>query len=379
MSYYDTELRQRYARARARAMRSGASGRSDYGAMVADSRARTEALLARIDARRAGDLSRSRRRPAFASSGRGLLSERREAFSAFLRGKYRADLIEADNTAGGYLAPPDFVREMLRNLVLFSPIREVARVAQTGSGQVLIPRRTGNLTATWRQTENSDAGETQPTYGQVALEAGELAAYVDVSNRIFEDAAFDLEAELALDFAEEFGRAEGAAFVKGDGVSQPLGLVNTQEIEVVKTGAAAGFPDDDPADKIVDLFHSLPTAYASNATWGMNRTTMAVVRKWKDGMGQYIVQPSISADYPPTIMGRPVIELPDMDDIGANKLPIVFGDFMAGFRIYDRVQLSVMRDPYSVQKDGLIRFHGRRRVAGGVVRAEAFKLLKVAA
>jgi HK97 family phage major capsid protein len=74
-----------------------------------------------------------------------------------------------------------------------------------------------------------------------------------------------------------------------------------------------------------------------------------------------------------------VVELPDMDDVAANKIPVVFGDFQAGFRIYDRTQLQVMRDPYSVQTQGLVRFHGRRRLAGGVVRGEAFKLLKVAA
>ena len=383
----DANLRRRYARARAQAMagsRAG-GGTHELRAEIEASRRRTQEVLDQVRAGRRergddmGDYGRERRRPAFARSGRGLRSERREAFRAFLYGRPRADMVEADNVAGGFLAPPDFVAEMLRNLVLFSPLREIARVAQTESGRVEIPKRDGNMTATWRQLEQADAGETQPTYGQVALEVGELAAYVDVSNRLLEDAAFDLEAELALDFAEEFGRAEGAAFVNGEAGGQPKGLTKSGEIDKVNTGAAGGWPSSDPADVLIDLYHSLPSAYAANATWGMNRTTMADIRKFKLTDGQYLLQPGLAGEYPPTILGRPVVELPDMDDVAANKIPVVFGDFQAGFRIYDRTQLQVMRDPYSVQTQGLVRFHGRRRVAGGVVRGEAFKLLRVAA
>jgi HK97 family phage major capsid protein len=367
------ELRRRYARARRVA--NGASPRPQ--ASTDSIRAllrRGDDLLADIRARR-----RAGQRPAFARAGRGMSSERRRNFDAFLRGRIRGEMIEADNTAGGFMAPPEFVDELLRNLVLFSPIREVARVANTSSGRVEIPKRTGEMTATWRGQEGEDPGSTEPNYGQAALEVGELAAYIDVSNQLIDDAALDLEAELAIDFAEEFGRAEGAAFVKGQGGREPVGLINTQEIERVDTGEATGFPTSDPADVIIDLFHALPSAYAANATWGMNRSTMATLRKFKTDDGHYLVQDGLAVGYPSTILGRPVIELPDMDDVGADALPIVFGDFTAGFRIYDRVQLSVMRDPYTVQHKGLVRFHGRRRVAGGVVRGEAFKLLRVAA
>ena len=38
-----------------------------------------------------------------------------------------------------------------------------------------------------------------------------------------------------------------------------------------------------------------------------------------------------------------------MPDIGAGALPIIFGDWRMGFRIFDRVSLAVLRDPYSQQ------------------------------
>ena len=81
------------------------------------------------------------------------------------------------------------------------------------------------------------------------------------------------------------------------------------------------------------------------ASW-LNRATLAEVRKWKDNTGRYLaIDPQDGA--PAQLLGRPVVEAADMDDIGAGKTPNLFGDF-AGYRILDRVGLSVLHDPYSL-------------------------------
>jgi HK97 family phage major capsid protein len=108
-------------------------------------------------------------------------------------------------TRGGYLAPAEFVREVIKNLTPYSPIRQAARLGQTSSGEVKIPRRTGNLTASWvGEVETRPA--TEPTYGQVSIPIDEAACYVDISNQMLEDSAVDMAAELAQDLGEEFGR-----------------------------------------------------------------------------------------------------------------------------------------------------------------------------
>ncbi len=283
-------------------------------------------------------------------------------------------LTVSTDTAGGYLAPEQFVAELDRNLVLFSPIRSVARVTPAGAGEIVLPKRTGTMTASWGG-ETTPATATQPAYGQQKINVYELKCYVDVSNTLLEDAAFNLEAELAFDFAEEFGRAEGAAFINGDGTGKPNGLLNTAGIETLETNGA-----DLKADDLIDVFHDLPGAYASRAVWGMNRSVIGTVRKLKNANGDYLWQDALTAGNPPTILGRPVVEFPDMPDYpaaSAEAFPIVFGDFMSAFRIFDRVNLSVLRDPYSQQVNGLVRFHARRRVGGGVTKAEALRLLKV--
>ncbi|MCH8683887.1 phage major capsid protein [Pedomonas mirosovicensis] len=304
-----------------------------------------------------------------------------KAFGSFLRrGLERMDPLEAKaltvsaDTAGGYLVPDQFQRELIKNLVLFSPMRQLARISQASSSSILLPKRTGTLTAKW-EGETDDRDSTQPSYGQQTLTVYELGCYVDISNQLLEDSAFNMEAELSSDFAEEFGRAEGAAFINGTGAGQPSGLLNTAGITALEAAAANAIT----ADELIDLFHALPGFYAANGTWIMNRSTIGVVRKLKNASGDYLWRDSLAEGNPPTILGRPVVEMPDMPDLGAGTVPVAFGDFRQGFRIFDRVSLSVLRDPYSIQTKGQVRFHARRRVAGGVVKAEAIKFLRMAA
>jgi HK97 family phage major capsid protein len=111
----------------------------------------------------------------------------------------------------------------------------------------------------------------------------------------------------------------------------------------------------------------------------MNRTTIGAIRKLKDSDGRFLWQEPLSAGNPATILGRPVVEFVDMPDVADNAIAAVFGDFRSGFRIFDRVAPSVLRDPFSIATTGQVRFHGRRRVGGAVSKAEAFKFLKVKA
>jgi HK97 family phage major capsid protein/HK97 family phage prohead protease len=307
------------------------------------------------------------------------------AFAVFIRRgreSLAADEIRSlrvsDDTAGGYLAPDQFVAELLRNVVQFSPIRSVARVASTSSGAVILPRRTGRLTASW-VGETSDRPDTAPAYGQARFTVHELSCFVDVSNQMLEDSALDIASELSFDFAEEFGRAEGAAFVNGSGNLQPSGLLNDSSIASTPSGEAAVIT----GEGFVNIYHALAPAYRQNAVWLMNSATLAKVRALVDPTTKLPLMLPTSAGLvaEPNVMllGRPIIEAPDMPDIGAGAFPVLFGDFNAGFRIFDRVALSVLRDPYSQATNGLTRFHARRRLAAGVAKSEAIRKLKISA
>ena len=286
-------------------------------------------------------------------------------------------LVVATDTAGGFLAPEQFGSELFKNLVQFSPIRQYARVITIGASEIKYPRRTANTAASW-VGEIADRTASEPTFDQLSLTPYELATFTDVSTQLLEDNAYNLEGELIADFAESFGKTEGLAFVKGTGNNQPKGLMTATGIAEVKTGAAAAFPTANPADVIIGMYHALPGVYAQNGAWIMNRTTLGIMRQWKDGQGRYLVLDPISDGAPTTLLGRPIVEAIDMDDIGANKYPVVFGD-LQGYRIVDRVGLSLLRDPYSLATKGQVRFHARKRVGGDVTNPDRFVKLKVAA
>lgn len=344
---------------------------------VTDALAKIETRATEITARLDAIETRAQRPGAPGTTDEQAALEKR-AFEGFIRrGREALTDVEvrtlrvADDTAGGYLAPDAFSAEVDKDLVQFSPIRQVARIGQTASGSVKIPRRTGRPTGSW-VGETQTRTESEPAYGQVEVPINEIATYVDVANKLLEDSAIDVGAELSFDLAEEFGRVEGQAFISGDGINKPLGVLNAT-LNYTPSGDAALVT----SDGLIGLMYGIQPFYRSRGIFLANGTTIAAIRKLKDGQGRYIWEPSLQLGQPETLLGRPVIEAPDMPDIGANAFPVIFGDFATCFRIYDRVALSLLRDPFSVATSGLTRFHARRRLGGQVVRTEGIRKLKI--
>lgn len=312
-------------------------------------------------------------------------TDEQKAFGSFLRrGVERLApeevkaLTVANDTNGGYLAPEETGNELIKLLSEYSPIRSYAKVIQISAESIIYPRRVTGTAATW-VTETADRTESGMTFEHVKMTPHELATFTDVSNQLLEDNAYNLEGELLGDFAESFARTEGLAFVKGTGTNQPKGIMATGNgIAELKTGVAADFPASNPADVIIAMYHKIATTYAQSGVWLMNRNTLAIVRQWKDGNGRYLVLDPISDGAPSTLLGRPVVEMVDMDDIGAGKFPILFGD-MSGYRIVDRIGLSTLRDPFSLATKGQIRFHARKRVGADLTHPDRFIKLKCAA
>lgn len=275
-------------------------------------------------------------------------------------------------TFGGWnLVPETFLRELQRNLVEINELRQVARVQNVSGGPVLIPKRTNNLTAAWvAETVEHDLSE--PTYDQQSVGIFEARVTVEVTNQLLEDSAFDLGAELARDFAEEFGRLEGEAFIEGNGTTAPGGLVSSADF-VSTSGAVT-------ADSLIDLYHAVPSVYARNGTWLMTRATMGTARKLKTtGAGNYLWTESLQPGNPPTILGRPVVEMPGLTGVGSpSGERVVFGDLNQAFRIFDRVGLEVLRDPYTRARFSIVAFHARKRVGSALVNAEAVRGLATA-
>ena len=320
----------------------------------------------------------------------------RKAFDAYLRvgddDGLRGLVLEgkglntAVNAEGGYLVDPqtaDSIRAVLKNT---SSLRMVANVVQVEatSFDVLVDR--GDVGHGWG-TETGSVTETGTAQiERVSIPLHELNAMPKASQRLLDDAAFDIEGWLAGRIADKFARAEAAAFVSGDGVNKPTGFLDHPKVAdsawawgslgYVATGAAGDFNATNPADAIVDLVYALDASYRANGTFVMNSKTAGAVRKMKDADGRFLWSDGMAAGEPARLMGYPVLIAEDMPDIGAGAYAIAFGDFRAGYTIAERPDLRVLRDPFSAKPHVL--FYATKRVGGDVSDFAAIKLLRFA-
>lgn len=291
-------------------------------------------------------------------------------------------LYAGNDTLGGYyLAPPTLEADIVKNVVLVSPVRSIARVTSIGVQSLKVPKRTGTFAATRVGELGTRAETTGYTTGMLEINAPEMFAEVHISTQMLEDQFFDIESEMSLEFTEQFGVKEGAEFVNGTGTgNQAEGYMTNGTVASGVSGSAAAIADaNGQADGLINLFYTnLKTAYARNAVWVLNRQTLGSVRRLKDAQKQYIWQPGAGAGVglPNTILGAPYVEMPDMPNEGANTYPIAVGDFYRGYRIVDRVGMSVLRDPYTLSSTGQVLIRARKRVGGAVVLPEAIVKLK---
>jgi HK97 family phage major capsid protein len=289
--------------------------------------------------------------------------------------EYKA-LSVGNDTTGGYLAPVEYVREIIKTVTEISPARALARVRQTASKSIQIPKRTGQFAAQWVAEQGTKSETDGLRYGMWEIPTHELFALIDISNQNLEDSAFNLESEISFEATEQFAVAEGAAFVSGNGVGKPEGFLVAAGVGGANSGSATTIADvDGQADGLLKLKYGLKTAYTRNASWALNRTTLGSVRRLKDAQKNYIWMPGIALGRPNTIDGDPYVEVPDMPNEGAGATPVAYGDFSRAYTLVDRIAMEMLRDPYTQATSGNVRFIFRRRLGGQVVLTEAIRKL----
>lgn len=274
---------------------------------------------------------------------------------------------------GGYIAPAEFSIEFLKDLVEFSPIRSIASVRQTSNPSVIYPARIGRTNAKWKG-ENQPQEASGPSFGEAEIPVRELNTFVDVSNQLLADSGGVAEREVRELLAEDFAQKEGLAYVDGDGALAPAGFMKDTRVGYTANGHATNLS----ADALINILYALPAAYRRNASWVMNSTTLAAIRKLKDSQGNFLWQAGLQAGQPEMILGRPVVDTVDMPDVASGAFPIAVGDFSSGYRIIDRLELSVLVNPFLRATDGITRFHATRRTGAGVIRPLALRKLKMA-
>jgi HK97 family phage major capsid protein len=302
--------------------------------------------------------------------------EYRKAFWNAMRSKNSFDVQNAlqigTDSEGGYLVPDEFERTLIAALQEENIFRGIAKVIATASGDRKIPVVASKGTASWVD-EEGPIPESDDAFGQITLGANKLATIIKISEELLNDGFFDIANYIATEFARRIGAKEEEAFLIGDGSSKPTGILHaTGGAEVGLTSAIA---TSITADELIDLYHSLKSPYRKNAIFIMNDATVKAIRKLKDGNGQYLWQPSITAGQPDTILNRPVKTSSYAPNIAAGAKTIAFGDF-GYYWIADRQGRSFQRLNELFAATGQVGFKASQRVDGKLILPEAIKVLQ---
>lgn len=275
---------------------------------------------------------------------------------------------------GGYWVKPEMSARIMKIVFETSPVREFATVENIASDSLELITDENQAGFGWVAEQETRAETTTPDIGKRVIHAHEMYAEPRVTQKLLDDAGFDVEGWLSQKVAERFGRAEATANVAGTGVGQPRGFTtypsgtSSGQIEQINSGTSG----EVTADGLFDLIYSLKGPYLRNARYMAARLVIRDIRKLKDGQGNYLWEHNFQAGQPLNILGYPMHQADDMPAAAGGSLSVAFGDFKAGYTIVDRFGTRVLRDPFTAKP--FIKLYTTRRVGGDVVNFEALKL-----
>jgi HK97 family phage major capsid protein len=320
----------------------------------------------------------------------------KSAFNAFMRKNERMLTAEEVKTLsvgsdpdGGYFVTPDVSGRIVRKVYETSPVRQNASVQTISTDALEGIEDTGEAGAGYAGEHTQGSDSTTPQVGKWRIGVHWIDTEPKTTQQLLDDAAVDIEGWLSGKVSDKFSRFENSEFVTGaanrirgfmlgyTAAADSGSGVTWGQIGYLATGVSADFASSNPQDKLIDLVGLLKNEYLMNAKWYTRRSVITKMRKFKDGTGNYLWQPSMVAGTPETIMGYPVVRMEDISALASDSYSLAFGDLNQAYQIVDRQGIRVLRDPFTAKP--YVKFYTTKRTGGGVVNFEALKLMKFGA
>ena len=277
------------------------------------------------------------------------------------------------DSEGGVLAPDEYERTLIDKLEEENVLRSLCRTIRTASGDRKIPLVASKGSASWVDEEGA-IPESDDSFTLMSIGAHKVATMIKVSDELLNDSVFDIEGYIASEFGRRIGTAEEQAFLTGNGSGKPTGLLHdTLGAEVGVTAAAAAAMT---ADELIDLIHSLRAPYRRKAAFVMGDSTVKLIRKLKDGNGQYLWQPGLKEGQPDMLLNHRIVTSAFMPSPSAGNKAIIFGD-LSYYWIADRQGRSFQRLNELFAQTGQVGFRATQRVDGRLILPESVKVLQM--
>ena len=302
-----------------------------------------------------------------------------EAFWNMIRnrgnyGEVHNALSVGEDSEGGFTVPDEFERKLVEALEGNNIFRGMATVIRTSSGTRKIPIAEDTGEASWID-EGEEIPESDTTFGQTMLSAYKLGTMIKISNELLNDSAFDLASYIARRFGVRMGNAEERAFITGDGVGKPLGLLDDAGAKVGVTTAkttAISF------DEVFQLYYALKAPYRKKAEFLCNEALVLQLMTIKDNNGNYIWKPGLDIGKPDTLLNRPLKTSAFMPEVAAGNKVMAFGDY-SYYWIADRQNRTFRRLNELYARTDQVGFLTTQRVDGKLILPEAVQVLQMKA
>lgn len=283
------------------------------------------------------------------------------------------------DASGAYTVPTEFSGEIDIAMAAWGPLWDanIVQELNTTNGRRIEWPTVDDTAKTGRiKAENADVdddGTDDVVFGEKLLDAYIYdTGMVKIPIELLQDSAFNIESLVTDLFGERLGRLANTTLTTGTGSSQPNGIVTASALGKTAASNAAI-----TADELIDLLHSVDPAYRASprCRWMFNDSTMAAIRKLKDGDGNYLWQMGdVRVGEPAQILGHPYSVNQAMASIATVTKTVLFGDFskyivrkVLGF------QVLTLRERYAEAfQIGMVGF---KRFDGELINTAAVKHL----
>lgn len=209
----------------------------------------------------------------FSSHGQAFSGYIRKGSEAQLQTYEAKSLSTTSEREGGYLVPSSLHERLQTTLQATSVMRELAslRTISTSTLELLIDNNETN--AGW-VAEAADRAETQtPDLAKIRIPVHEMYAKPRATQRLLDDAMINVEEWLAQKISQKMAGMENKAFIEGDGVNKPKGILAYETVEKnewewgkweeIKAGADGDFQENKgggyPSGFVLFLETTLPS------------------------------------------------------------------------------------------------------------------------
>ncbi len=294
-------------------------------------------------------------------------------------------MVAGSGPEGGYFITPDRSNRIVQRIFETSPVRGLATIETTSSDvwEVMLDDDEADAGVVGEVDPRNDTDT--PQIGMVKIPIHEYYAQPKATQKMVDDAGFDIEGWLTRKVSTRIGRLENTDFVTGNSSLRPKGFLSyaaSADPEVYERGTVgqvdSGVSAEISADNVIALQNTLIEDYQARASWGMNRKTFTTIMQLKTEDGFYLLNPAILREGATKIMlGNEVTFMSDIPVVAADSLALVIADWAEFYTIVDRFDIRVLRDPYTAKP--YIKYYTTKRTGAAVTNFEAAKILKLSA